>query len=145
MTSTMPSSDDIAAISQMIAVYGHVVDGREWHRLRELFSDDLTFVPWQEGAAEIHSLDDLIEMWQTPGFPHPSGHHATNILVEVKDASVMTATWKGISVHRNGQCRSLIYHERLRLTPDGWRIFWHRVESRPTDVDPVAAGQVYGS
>ena len=130
---------DIADINRQVALYGHIVDARDWPRMRELFTDNLVFVPFQSDMQELTSLDQLIELWSGAGFPHPSGHHATNVLVDPVEDGIATATWKGISVHRNGQARSLIYTERLRRTADGWRGYWLRVEQRPTHVDPVRA------
>ena len=130
---------DVADLHRLVALYGHVLDGREWHRLGELFTDDIVFVPYQSDAEQLTSLSRLVSLWHAPDFPHPSGHHATNVLVDTSEGGVVDVVWKGISVHRNGQARSLIYRARARATGDGWRIFWLRVEQRPTHVDPVSA------
>lgn len=132
----MLPADDVLAIDQLIAAYGHIVDAREWERLSELFTEDLVFEPWQEGVAPTTSLDGLIERWSEPGFPHPTAHHATNILITPAGDGTVAVTWKGISVHRDGLSRSFVYHERLRKTERGWRGFWRRVELRPTEVPP---------
>lgn len=144
--SSMIHAEDISSINHIVAAYGHIVDAKEWARLSELFTDDLVFVPWQKEAASITSLEGLIALWSAPEFPHPTGHHATNILIEPADNGVVAVTWKGISVHRNGQSRSLIYRARLRRTDEGWRGFWLRVEQRPTDVRPdVASVEQHGA
>ena len=130
---------DVADLSRLVALYGHVVDAKEWHRLKELFTDDVVFVPFQKDAEQLTSLSQLITLWSAPDFPHPSGHHATNVLIDEAGDGVADVSWKGISVHRNGQTRSLIYRARVRRTVEGWRSFMLRVEQRPTYVDPVSA------
>jgi hypothetical protein len=132
-------AEDIFAIQDLIAQYGHIVDAKEWGRLSELFTDDLVFVPWQEDLAPTNELSELISRWSNPEFPHPTAHHATNILIEPDEHGVVAVTWKGLAVHRDGRTRSFVYHERLRKTDLGWRGFWRRVELRPTDV-PVPTG-----
>jgi hypothetical protein len=130
---------DVLALHQMVAAYGHIVDAREWGRLGELFTDDLVFVPWQEGVAPTSSLAELVDRWSSPDFPHPSGHHGTNVVVQPDDDGTVLVTWKGIAVHHDGRCRSFVYYERVRRTAEGWRGFWRRVALQPTVVDPVVA------
>jgi hypothetical protein len=131
--------DDVLALQQLVASYGHIVDAKEWDRLSELFTDDLVFVPWQEDVPPTSSLAELIDRWSAPDFPHPSGHHETNIVIEPDDDGTVRVTWKGIAVHYDGRCRSFVYYEHLRRTADGWRGFWRRVALQPTSVDPVLA------
>ncbi len=132
----MLAAEDVLGIQQLIAAYGHIIDARQWHRLSELFTADVVFEPWQDGVPPTTTLDQLIARWSAPGFPHPTAHRATNVLIDVADDDVVVVTWKGISVHRDGPSRSFVYHERLRRTAQGWRGFWRRVELRPTDVPP---------
>jgi hypothetical protein len=51
---------------------------------------------------------------------HPLAHHATNILIEVVDGEI-TVLSKGIGMYRD-LVGSTVYRDRLRKTPQGWRI-----------------------
>ncbi|MCU1482182.1 MAG: hypothetical protein JWQ19_2968 [Subtercola sp.] len=133
------STDDLRALERIVALYGHIVDAQEWSRLGELFTDDVVMVPWQEDLLSTTSLGELIERWSAPEFPHPSGHHATNVLIDPQDDETAQITWKGIAVHHDGRCRSLLYEEHVRRTDDGWRAFWRRVTLQSTSVDPLLA------
>jgi hypothetical protein len=37
------NNDDIVEINQVVGLYAHVIDGKQWHRLDELFTDDGVF------------------------------------------------------------------------------------------------------
>jgi hypothetical protein len=131
--------EDVFALQHMVAAYGHIVDGREWDRLGELFTEDLVFIFHRDDLEPTHSLAELIERWSAPGDPHPVGHHETNVQIEPQADGTVHVTWKGIAVHYDGRCRSFVYYEHVRRTDDGWRGFWRRVVLRPTAVDPVLA------
>ena len=76
------AADDILALQHMIIAYGHIIDSRQWERLRELFTEDLVFVPYQADMSPTTSLSELVARWSAPEYPHPVGHHETNVLIE---------------------------------------------------------------
>ena len=66
---------DTLAIHQLLALYGHLIDERQWSRLDEVFTDDLVFDATDFGLGITHSLDELREAWTGPKAAHPLGHH----------------------------------------------------------------------
>lgn len=131
------AQEDVFALQQMVAAYGHIVDAREWQRLGELFTEDLVFISHRDDQAPTSSLSELVARWSAPGYPHPVGHHETNVLIEPQADGTVHVTWKGVAVHHDGRCRSFVYYEHVRRSDDAWRIFWRRVVLRPTTVDAV--------
>ena len=57
---------DTLAIHQLLALYGHLIDERQWSRLDEVFTDDLVFDATDFGLGVTHSLDELREAWTGP-------------------------------------------------------------------------------
>lgn len=114
---------DILAINNLINLYGHIVDDRQWSRMGELFTDDVVFDMTSFGPKVISGLEALRTCFrELEG--HPLAHHATNILIERGDGEVRVVS-KGISL-RHGEMGSTVYRDRLRRDASGWRIA-HRV------------------
>lgn len=114
---------DILAINNLINLYGHVVDERQWSRMEELFTDDIIFDMTSFGPEILHGLDALRTCFRDLD-RHPLAHHATNILIETAPDGVRVVS-KGISL-RHGEMGSTVYRDLLRKTASGWRIA-HRI------------------
>lgn len=120
---------EILAIHQLIALYGHVIDEREWDRLGELFTDDLVFDTTAfEGGAVVSGLETLKADWMQPDKRHPLAHHATNIVITELAGDTAQVLSKGIGVGRKGRVGSVTYRDVIRKGPGGWRIA-HRIAS----------------
>lgn len=114
---------DELALYRLQAVYGHVMDDRDWDRLDTVFTEDavLDFRPF--GLGFMEGLEAIRRDF--PGMRHPRGHHVTNIVADVDgDTATMRATL--LVVLDNGTAVSGEYRDTAVRTPDGWRIS-HRV------------------
>jgi hypothetical protein len=117
---------DILAINNLINLYGHVVDERQWSRLGELFTEDTVFDMTSFGPEILQGLEALHNCFRD--LPeHPLAHHATNILIETNGGEVDVVS-KGVSL-RHGEMGSTVYRDRLRKMPQGWRIA-HRIATK---------------
>lgn len=114
---------DILAINNLINLYGHIVDERQWSRMGELFTDDVIFDMTSFGPDIIIGLEALRTCFRELD-RHPLAHHATNILIEEDDGAARVSS-KGISL-RHGEMGSTVYRDRLRREAGGWRIA-HRI------------------
>lgn len=110
---------DVLAINNLINLYGHVVDDRQWSRMPELFTEDVFFDMTSFGPEPLYALEALTRCFRELD-RHPLAHHATNILIEPGPDGIR-ATSKGVSL-RHGEMGSTVYRDRLRKTPEGWRI-----------------------
>ena len=113
---------DVAEIHELLARYGHVIDGRRWDDLGLLFTDDALFDASDFGAPVTESLKALRAMWSSDEGQHPVAHHATNILVEEGGDGGLRIASKGIGVLRNGRVASVVYRDEARRTDAGWRL-----------------------
>ena len=120
----MVSIEDHIAITQLVNLYGHVIDFREWDRLGEVFVEDLVFDATDLDPARepIHGLSNLVKRWSSPEANHPLAHHASNILIwEDPDGTVRSQS-KGYGPRPGGEGRAVTYKDVLRRTPQGWRL-----------------------
>jgi 3-phenylpropionate/cinnamic acid dioxygenase small subunit len=124
----MLTVEDIQKIHQVIALYGHIIDEREYSRIHELFTDQTIYDTRDfDGAVRIGSAA-IKDAWVT-WIDHPLAHHATNILVTEDSDGTIRAVSKGIGVRSNGVVGSTVYRDVFQRTAGGWRIV-ERVASR---------------
>jgi hypothetical protein len=115
------TQDDVMAIHDLLARYGHVIDERRWHELDLIFTDDATFDATDFGVPVMTSLEEIRASWSSDLEQHPLAHHATNIVVKEADG-VVRAESKGLGVLRDGRVATLVYRDELRRTAAGWRM-----------------------
>jgi hypothetical protein len=110
------------AIGELMALYGHVIDERDWPRMHEIFTEDAVFDASDFGSPPIHGRDRIAAVWASPQTQHPVAHHATNIVItEAADGTVRVLS-KGLGVGPRGRVGSIVYRDIVRLTAEGWRI-----------------------
>lgn len=122
---------DIIAIQQLLSLYGHLVDEKEWDRLDELFTDDLVFDATDFGSPVTRGItgpEGIRHSWMTTD-QHPLAHHATNVVVTRDEDGTMRVLSKGIGVGGKGRVGSVVYRDIVRKEAKGWRIA-HRVATR---------------
>ncbi len=119
----MLSTDDRLAIHELIGLYGLVIDEREWHRVDELFTDDVRYDMSELGLGVLRGKAAVLDLWTTREDLHPVAHHATNIVVTAGDGpDTANVISKGIGVGRKGRVGSVTYRDVVRRTAAGWRI-----------------------
>jgi hypothetical protein len=117
----MPDTADILAIHELIGLYGHIIDAREWHRVAELFTGDCTYDMTQFGLGIVHGAQAVGALWAAPDAMHPLAHHATNIIVSEEPDGTVRVLSKGLGVGPNGRVGSVTYRDIVVRTAGGWR------------------------
>jgi hypothetical protein len=128
------SVSDRLAIHELISLYGHLVDQRQFSRLGSIFTDDAVFDLGNYDGSCYRGLP-AIQAMMLASSEHPLAHHATNIVVLSHPDGIEVVS-KGIGVGGGGRVGSVTYTDRLVLTPGGWRIRERRCELRRTDGIP---------
>jgi hypothetical protein len=130
---------DRLAIHELLALYGHLVDGREWEQLDQVFTADVVYDATDFAMPVTRSLAELVAEWTTPAGMerHPLAHHATNVVVTEDDGGTVRVRSKGIGVGAGGRVGSVTYRDVAVRTPDGWRLAERVVVLRRPDAPPT--------
>ena len=129
------NTDDIVAIQQVEALYGHAVDSPDQSLFALVFAEDAVF-DGRPCGAEIFVGRAVIAAWFALGKPpHPFAHQATNCWIRESDGRLLVKS-KCIFRHPlDGTVCFGDYDDEVVKTPDGWRIKLRIVSPR----DPVVA------
>ena len=114
------SLEDRLDIQQLLNLYGHLIDERQFSRLTEIFTDDAVFDLSGFDGSRFEGLPAIVQM-MLDSEQHPLAHHASNIVLEA-DGEFVRALSKGLGVGNGGRVGSVTYHDRLVRTAHGWRI-----------------------
>jgi len=118
----MMTGEDLAAIHQLIALYGHAADSDDDDIFDEVFSEDAVF----KSRASDRLLEgrQAIKAWFALGKPpHPPAHQTTNVYVyETADGTVRVKS-KFLAINPDtGLPRTGDYNDIVVKTASGWRI-----------------------
>jgi ketosteroid isomerase-like protein len=124
---------DRIEIHELAARYGFAIDDRDWPGLGMIFTQDVIFhVIGSEPSVGIDALRSNMAQSR-----HPIAHHVTNVCAEADgDGAVMRS--KVVGTLPGARAASADYRDRLRRTPDGWRICERVVTLRGTLPDTLA-------
>jgi hypothetical protein len=128
------SPSERLAIHELISLYGHLVDQRQFSQLGRIFTDDAVFDLGKYDGSCYRGLP-AIQAMMLASSEHPLAHHATNVVV-LAQADGIAVISKGIGVGAGGRVGSVVYRDRLALTPQGWRIQERCCELRQPDTIP---------
>jgi hypothetical protein len=117
----MLPTHDLLAIHQLLALYGHIIDERQWSRVTELFSDAAVYDMSEFGLGVVQGVRAIGALWSKPDAAHPLAHHATNIVVTEDPDGTVRVLSKGLGVGPNGRVGSVVYRDVVELTAAGWR------------------------
>jgi hypothetical protein len=126
----MREAGDIVAIQQLLALYGHVIDEREWQRVGELFTATAVYDMSDFGLGVVHGAAAIRELWSRPDAMHPLAHHATNIVVSEEADGTVRVLSKGLGVGPNGRVGSVVYRDVVVRTSEGWRFAARKAQVR---------------
>ena len=126
----LPDTHAILAIHELLGLYGHIIDAREWDRVDELFTSNCTYDMSQFGLGVVHGAAAVRELWRAPEAMHPLAHHATNIIVSEDADGIVRVLSKGLGVGPNGRVGSVTYRDIVTRTPAGWRFAARKGELR---------------
>ncbi|MEW1863658.1 nuclear transport factor 2 family protein [Streptomyces sp. NPDC088194] len=127
------SGEDRIAVTDLLALHGHLTDAGELDRLDEVFSSDVVYdlTGLTPARGTLHGLDALVDAAHALGPANPVGHHVTNTVVRAGEhADRAYARSKGIGVMADGTSGSVTYDDTLVRGPRGWRVTHRRITSR---------------
>jgi hypothetical protein len=117
------------AISETIALHGHLFDNGELDRLDELFTPDVIYDLTDTGMTHLHGISAILDAALELGDGNPLAHHITNVTItEVRPHEVNTRC-KAIVVMADGRCGTATYIDTLRKNDGRWRISRRIVQS----------------
>lgn len=123
-----PSLDDRLALHELIARYGHIIDGGDYSILDQIFTDDAVFELIGLPGGRCDGLPAIIDMMEA-STSHPLAHHASNIVIESDDNTIRVLS-KGLGVGRGGRVGSVVYRDVVIKGGRGWRIIERVCELR---------------
>ena len=119
----MLSLEDRMAITELIALHGHLVDDGRLDELNRVFAEDVTHDLTAFGLGIHQGLGSVREAAEALGDANPVGHHVTNIvIVAVKDDHTVVTRSKGIGVRADGTAGSVVYDDTVTKRDGAWRI-----------------------
>ena len=121
---------DRTAITDLIHVHGHLVDGGDLERAGELFTPDVTYDVADFGLGTLSGRAALREAALTVGDANPVGHHVTNIVITPTGEHSARVQSKGIGIKADGTAGSVVYDDIVTRTPAGWKISFRKVSAR---------------
>ena len=129
----MPDTADVLAIHQLLALYGHIIDAREWQRVDELFTERTIYDMRDFGLGVVHGAAAIRAQWSRADALHPLAHHATSIIVSEDADGTVRVLSKGLGVGRRGRVGSVTYRDVVERTAAGWRFASRIGELRRAD------------
>ncbi len=117
----MLDTADRLAIQELLALYGHVIDARQWQRVEELFTPTSVYDMRDFGLGVVTGADAIRAQWSRPDAMHPLAHHATNIVISEGAGGTVQVLSKGLGVGPNGRVGSVVYRDTVERTAAGWR------------------------
>jgi len=118
---SMLTTEDQLALHQLISLYGHIIDERQFSRSHELFTHDVRYDVTDFNAGVHVGIDAIIGLWKATD-RHPLAHHATNIIVTQDADGTTRVVSKGIGVLPDGKAGTTVYKDIVVKTSQGWRI-----------------------
>jgi ketosteroid isomerase-like protein len=124
---------DRQAITELIALHGHLVDAGELERLGEVLTEDVVY-DWSDvsdvGGGVTRGLKGNRRVALELGDRNPVGHLVTNtVITEAADGSVLARS-KAIAIMGDGRAGTATYHDTVIRTPRGWRVSHRVIEAR---------------
>ena len=127
MSEVLLSIEDRVAITELIAMHGHLVDSGRLDRLVELFTDDVVYDVSALGGDPLIGPGALRDAGLALGDNNPVGHHVTNTVITEAAGDTVRALSKAIGIMTDGTCGSSTYEDTVVRTDAGWRISHRRI------------------
>jgi SnoaL-like protein len=117
----MLDAADILSIHQLLSLYGHIIDEREWQRVDELFTAGAVYDMSDFGLGVLRGVEAIRALWSRPDAMHPLAHHATDMVVNEDADGTVRVLSKAIGFGASGRVGSVVYRDVVERTPAGWR------------------------
>jgi hypothetical protein len=121
------TTEDRAAITELIAQHGHLCDSGELGRLDEVFTADVEYDLSDFGLRPAHGVQAVAAAAYALGELNPVGHHVTNVVLADAGDDRVQGRSKGIGVSSDGSCGSVTYEDTIVRHGQGWRISRRKV------------------
>ncbi len=126
------SATDVVEITQVVHLYRHILDGRLWDRLSDVFTDDGVFdmsleKGTSQGGRSFNGIAELRAMFEV--VDHAQAHHVSNVYVYEHGGHVR-ALCKFFMPDTKGRFHTGEYADRLVRTGHGWRIKHRMIKER---------------
>jgi hypothetical protein len=115
------SVEDKLAIHELIALYGHVIEERQFSRTAEIFSEDAIYDVTDFGKGIVIGHADIAEIWSDPASIHLA-LHATIVVINEDGSGAVRVVSKGLGLRLDGIVGSVTYRDVVEQRQGGWRI-----------------------
>jgi hypothetical protein len=134
------SAEDRFAITDLVHLYGHLIDGGELDRLSELFTPDVIYDVSDLGHGTLAGVEAIRSAALAVGDANPVGHHLTNLVLTEQSDGQVRARSKGIGIMADGTSGSVVYDDLIVRAGRGWRIRHRKVAARRAPLGGVLTG-----
>ena len=138
------TDEDRWAITETIALHGHLFDNGELDRLDELFTADVVYDLNAVGMGSLRGIPEILRATLELGDANPVAHHVTNTTITEVGSDYVHTRCKAIAVLPGGRCGTATYIDTLRRDSGGWRISHRTVKPHRTPLNGVHAIDVGG-
>ncbi|WP_043665849.1 nuclear transport factor 2 family protein [Streptomyces xylophagus] len=122
--------EDRLAITELIALHGHLADEGELDRMAEVFTPDVEYDLTDFGQGTVTGLAELVDASLALGAGNPVAHHVTNVVIEELAEGGARVRSKGLGIKADGSCGSVTYVDTVVRVGASWRIGHRRVSAR---------------
>lgn len=116
----MLDTADQLAIHRLNALYGHIVDERQFSRVGEIFTDDVRYDMTDFGAGVLVGSSAVVDYWSLPTTRHPLVHLTTNIVIDLDADGTVRVASKGVGIGYGGKAGSVTYLDVVRKVEERW-------------------------
>ena len=116
------NAEDRQAISEVLALPGHLIDQGHLGRLGEVFTSDVVYDMSALGVGTFEGIDAIRSAALHLGPGNPIAHHTTNVVISGESDGTATALSKGLVLRADGTLASVNHQDALRRHDGGWRI-----------------------
>lgn len=128
---------DRLAVTELIALHGHLVDDGELDGLERLFTADVGYDLTDYGQGVLTGVAAVKAAALALGDANPVAHHVTNVVIGVPEGGQVPVRSKGLGIRADGTCGSVSYDDIVVRTGDGWRIRHRKVTARRLPLNGV--------
>jgi hypothetical protein len=132
--------EDRLAVTELIALHGHLMDAGELDRSGELFTPDVVYDLSAFGQGQVTGIAALMAVALALGAANPVAHHVTNVVIEEAAEDRVRARSKGLAVMVDGSCGSVTYEDTVVGVAEGWRICHRKVVPRRVPLNGLGQG-----
>jgi hypothetical protein len=115
-------AEDRQAISEILALHGHLFDGGHLSRIGEIFTPGVVYDMSALGMGTFEEIETIRGAALRLGPGNPIAHHVTNVVISGEDDGTVTAVSKGLMLMADGTLSSVTHLDTLRRHDGGWRI-----------------------